>query len=415
MKKLFSRMRPTSQKGQSLVEMAITAPILIFMLIGVFEVGWALRGYLVLTNVNREITRFAIRPGYLNYSIRDSNSATSAATIGYDKVLSYTYSTLSDQLPLNFSTGQTSTLIISHLVVDTGIPCVNMATCDCNQFVTNPNFYISGANVLTRDDLILHPQTPTYNNYYVYTFPLTSAYRTQLNYPALAAQLARENNKFNCELMKKSTGTIPSANNVIVTELYFNQPQLFGFPIIANPYTNPVPMYTHTTMRMIVASRSGENVDTVGPVCEAFPFSLNSTPAFTTGNQVDILGPGFLKWNSSAASNQAYLTDELNYSRMALNNFRDASDGDTTLSVTDRVAILTGGPYTGVFTNVQALIGKSIRVPIGSGNPFVVSGFAWVQIQQAADINIATSQITATYVGNAAIDSAGNRICPLTD
>jgi hypothetical protein len=83
--------------------------------------------------------------------------------------------------------------------------------------------------------------------------------------------------------------------------------------------------------------------------------------------------------------------------------------------VTDRVAVLTGGPYTGVFTNVQALVNKDIRVPIGSGNPFVVSGFAWVRIQQATDINIATSQITATYVGNAAIDSAGNRICPLTD
>ncbi|MFN8453606.1 MAG: hypothetical protein U0401_02865 [Anaerolineae bacterium] len=58
--------------------------------------------------------------------------------------------------------------------------------------------------------------------------------------------------------MKKSSGVLPSANNVIITEIYYNQPQLFGFPLISNPFTNPVPMYAQTAMRMIVASRSGE-------------------------------------------------------------------------------------------------------------------------------------------------------------
>ncbi|MCB9106914.1 MAG: pilus assembly protein [Anaerolineales bacterium] len=54
-------------KGQSLVEMAIIIPLLIFMMIGVFEVGWAIRSYLVLVNINREITRFAVRPGYMDF------------------------------------------------------------------------------------------------------------------------------------------------------------------------------------------------------------------------------------------------------------------------------------------------------------------------------------------------------------
>ena len=38
------------ERGQSLVEMAIIAPLLLLMFIGVLEVGWAIRGYVVLLN-----------------------------------------------------------------------------------------------------------------------------------------------------------------------------------------------------------------------------------------------------------------------------------------------------------------------------------------------------------------------------
>ena len=65
MKEKFSRkmssVKLSKQRGQSLVEMAIATPLLIIMLIGVFEVGWAIRGYLVLSNVNREAVRFAVK------------------------------------------------------------------------------------------------------------------------------------------------------------------------------------------------------------------------------------------------------------------------------------------------------------------------------------------------------------------
>ncbi|NJN96016.1 MAG: pilus assembly protein [Anaerolineales bacterium] len=110
------------ETGQSLVEMAITAPILVFLLIGVFEVGWAIRGYLALTNGSREITRFSIRQGYLDYSTKDNNPFTSINTVQYNGVLSYTFTTLARQLSMDFTTGETSTLIISHVVVDTALP-----------------------------------------------------------------------------------------------------------------------------------------------------------------------------------------------------------------------------------------------------------------------------------------------------
>jgi Flp pilus assembly protein TadG len=50
------KLKPTPH-GQSLVEMAFITPLLLLMFIGVLEVGWAIRGYIVLLNADREGTR----------------------------------------------------------------------------------------------------------------------------------------------------------------------------------------------------------------------------------------------------------------------------------------------------------------------------------------------------------------------
>jgi hypothetical protein len=48
-------------RGQSLVELALTLPLLLLMFAGLIEIGAALRNYLVVVNANREGTRFAAR------------------------------------------------------------------------------------------------------------------------------------------------------------------------------------------------------------------------------------------------------------------------------------------------------------------------------------------------------------------
>lgn len=441
MKRLLHHFKLTSQQGQSLVEMAITAPILIFLLIGVFEVGWALRGYLVLTNVNREITRFAIRPGYLNYAVKANSLPTSTTTVGYDKVLSYTYTTLADQLPLDFSTGKTSTLIISHFVADTGVPCKDTNNdgkpdCNCNDFTNpaKPDFYLNGTNVLTFDDILISPARPGFENFYYQKFPPTSTAVTRLlPYTDVLAKLARENNKFNCELLKKSSGVLPSANNVIITEIYYNQPQLFGFPLISNPFTNPVPMYAQTAMRMIVASRSGENIDNIGPLCMAMPFTLKNTrvATATSGMILDILGgeppaqnseQGYLAWNPQWNS-QDDLENEIYNQPYSFNAYRNAQTGstDTTLSVGDWVAGAPGN-MAGLVPDVQTLVGKEIIIPVfdnyckgnnggcntTSVGAFHISSFVKVKIIDSTPYNIdldsghdGDPNIYATYVGPA--------------
>jgi hypothetical protein len=50
-------------EGQSLVEVAMTLPLLLLMFVGLIEIGAALRDYLIVVNANREGTRFAAR-GY---------------------------------------------------------------------------------------------------------------------------------------------------------------------------------------------------------------------------------------------------------------------------------------------------------------------------------------------------------------
>ncbi len=49
---------PATTKGQSLVELTLTLPILLIMLMGLLEVGWLANNYLILVDVTREAGRF---------------------------------------------------------------------------------------------------------------------------------------------------------------------------------------------------------------------------------------------------------------------------------------------------------------------------------------------------------------------
>jgi hypothetical protein len=241
----------------------------------------------------------------------------------------------------------------------------------------------------------------------------------------MAAQMARENNKFNCELLKKSAGTIPSANNVIVTELYYNQPQLFGFPIIANPYTDPVPMYTHTTMRMIVASRSSdENTDTVGPVCIALPFTIKNTyvNTATIGTTVfDIMGGesppagtddrGFLAWYPPW-QNVTDLETEFLYPRTSFNSYTNARvPSDHSLSVGDYVKSLPGNNNSSVIRDQLDYFiatGQSVIIPVwdqwdSATSSWRISTFIKVRLLANPPYHLTTNnpEVWAVYDGPA--------------
>lgn len=199
-------------KSQALVETAIITPILIFLLIGVLEVGWALRGYLVLTNANREAARFAVRQNYLDFS---------SPVPAYSTVWTHTLNSISEQIDYNEATGA---MIISYISVDA--PCTMPFT------ITTPL------------------DVPTYT----WKYPATATVQTQLNYALLGSDLGRLQQKHSCDAIRNAI--IPRPNNIIIVEMWYKQRMLLGFPVISNSFTDPVPMYAHSTFRKIQDTRN---------------------------------------------------------------------------------------------------------------------------------------------------------------
>src|SRR5215475_6139911 len=52
--------QPTGKRGQSLVEMALTTPMLILMILGLVELGFFANDYLILLDAIRSASRFAV-------------------------------------------------------------------------------------------------------------------------------------------------------------------------------------------------------------------------------------------------------------------------------------------------------------------------------------------------------------------
>jgi hypothetical protein len=246
------------EQGQSLVEMALVAPILILMFIGVVEVGWALRGYLTLLNASREAARFVARGRYVDFSDEAST------LFGYSLVLSQTQLSLAEQLPIQFTGPEpNATLILSHYFIKTIPPCDN-PPCNDNDPATCPSPPCDSCSDPNKREAkidqslwqILHPEDGTHN-YYRATYGVAATSR--ISPTTLVPDLLEENLRFNCELISQDPVAVYSSNSVIVVEIIYEQPQLLGVPVISNQFTDPVPLYVHTIMRITADTRaSGE-------------------------------------------------------------------------------------------------------------------------------------------------------------
>ena len=51
-------------EGNALVEFALTLPLLVLIVVGIFDFGFAFQQYEVVTNAAREGARMAVLPGY---------------------------------------------------------------------------------------------------------------------------------------------------------------------------------------------------------------------------------------------------------------------------------------------------------------------------------------------------------------
>jgi hypothetical protein len=274
------------KSGQGLVEMAIMTPLLLIMFIGVLEVGWALRGYMIILNASREAARFAARGRYIDYA-----ASTSVIQSGYLTVITHTLDTLGYPydstygyapaitqgtadvaMKLTSTAGNKSgygTVIISHFFIDTQKPCnppddcngngitstVETPEVDCAGFRTElpSGLYPEG---YTADDVIQTPSTNPVTQTYTYPSPTNFTSDIYQRAVTLTNQYRADNNYFNCVLHSKDANAPYSTNSVIIVEIYFDQPQLLGVPFVSNSLTDPVHLYAYTEMRITGDSRS---------------------------------------------------------------------------------------------------------------------------------------------------------------
>jgi hypothetical protein len=325
-----------SEKGQSLVEMAFITPLLLLMFIGVLEVGWAIRGYIVLLNADREGTRFAARGQYLDFR------QTEREDVGYGYVLSHTLDSMSQQLAYDVvSEEPNGTLIVSHYLVDTSKPCADPPCnddcaadrhnrhggCDCSTPDRREEDY-------PLDDLILHPGISGYEHFSaLYGIPRES----RLNHAEIVAQLKEQNDAFNCSLNVKDPSVPWSPNSMVSVEAYYNQPQLLGVPIISNYFTDPVPLYAQTAMRIAV-NRGSSGTESEGRGCELLPITVHTDTlkskvyGDTLENIREGAGSGnfgWLRWTDDSdrlgynPNSEEYLASELANPRLAINDYRE--------------------------------------------------------------------------------------------
>jgi hypothetical protein len=347
----------------------------------------------VLANVNREATRFAVKNGTLDYT----DPSKDPALVGYDAVLSHTINSLANQLPLSFDPGTANTtMIVSHFVIDTGLPCVvretpggppvvpyqfDAANCDCTSSVITDTQWFSG------DDLIAHPGDPRFSHYSI-TYGISGTTRLgEGSYQELADELALENNQFNCNILKNGGSEADmSLNNLIITESFYDQPQLLGVPLISNPLSDPIPFYSHTAMR-IVSSRDAGLSDTIGPACQLLPIAILASDLENPGGlaippeqNLDIMQTGgntfsWLRWDSqNGRDSTLYVAEALENQRLPITAFAaDENDpdgiGDTFFDVNDWVEIAGGVDTSGTNSDtvdefLETFVNQTVYLPV---------------------------------------------------
>jgi hypothetical protein len=420
-----TRVRPQGQKGQSLVEMAIIAPLLLLLFIGVLEVGWAIRGYIVLVNADREATRFAARGRYLDFSQTDRND------VGYGTVLSHTLDSISQRLPFDVVSGDPNgTLIISHYLVDTGKPCQDPpCNDDCAADHNNKNGLCDCSSPERRepdypyDDMVLHPGMPGYQHFIAfYGIPRES----RVNPDELVTQLKEENDAFNCTLNVQDPLAPWSINSVVVVESFYDQPQLLGVPFISNHFTDPVPLYVHTMMRISSDAR-GEGTLSQGGGCALLPIAVHIDTlrglnvGDPTGNIRNGAGSGdfgWLRWTddteaiSSNPNSEEYLAEEINNPRLSMNDYREPihkDPDDTVINAGDWVWGLTGNVNSNGVASEQLAArvnqGQIHRIPVwdvasdtGTNVTYHIVRFALVTLE-GFDLTGSPKEIWGTFQG----------------
>ena len=430
----FGQPGKRTERGQSLVEMAVIVPLLAFMFLGLIEVGWAIRGYMVLLSTNREAVRFAARGEYLDFDGLIEGAVTPQEIenrVGYgfvkihaDEVLESNrlglelFDDLGNPLLQPLDDASQGSFLMTHIFVDTALPChPNDITANNSNGTCLQNLSDSCADMSARkpdypyDDLILIPSMTGYDHFF-YALPFSTTYTSRLDLAAEMQKLKEENDILNCEIQRREPGvTNPtfSVNSMIIGEAYYDQPQLLGVPLLANTFTDPIPLYVQTKMRITSDSLPQ------GGACEALPIVINEDSLYTdppnntipkaVGTPIDDIregggsgGFGWLRWRNTppedpempnSTDNAVYLAAAITNPRYSIYDYINPNDpNDTVLNVNDYIWGSTGQVVSNEVTNsLNARINGIVTIPVwdtisgsGSNQMYHIVNFAFMRI-----------------------------------
>lgn len=206
-----------NERGQSLVEMAIITPILLLMLLGLFEVCYVLRNYMIVITTSREAARFATKG--------DNLIVTDDGATGYEEVVQHSIVSAAGQLQNKLYEPGESGLVISNIVAS-----VTITDCATGNY---------------------HVLFPWYGSEYL-TYSTSPDYESRLDFLSEAQKTGERHRNIACRYLDENGVPVVPDEHVVIVEMYYTSHQLLGAPVVSNYLTDPIPLYTRAVMRKTV-------------------------------------------------------------------------------------------------------------------------------------------------------------------
>jgi hypothetical protein len=214
-------------EGQSLVEMAMTLPLLLLMFVGLIEIGAALRDYLIVVNANREGTRFAARGRW--FDSEEEVQEIFKRVIAAAGVEQRGGELVQFLRPLDIGELRENTVIAVHYIQ---VPDqVDLET---------------GASVV--EPVIIN------GPWYTGTLPYPDS---QVDAARVAEQARQENYDFNNQYyVTERLLDIPSADDFVIVEIWFKHEQLLKLPLFTKTFLpEEFTLYARSQMRVTLDTR----------------------------------------------------------------------------------------------------------------------------------------------------------------
>jgi hypothetical protein len=208
--------KPRTERGQGMLELAVILPVLLILLMGLVEIGYALRDYLVVVNACREGCRFAARG-------RFSDQDVGARVVSAGGIVSL--GTPSTDVPLlrTHGTEENTGIIVHHILMDSAGAVPTYTT------------YVSG--VLPSGGSGLTP---------------ILAGDTRISLTQVIDRHGPATQSINAT--REEAGYERMPNHIVVVEVFFMHHPLWDNPFV--PLPDPWMMRAHTEMR-VVTDRGG--------------------------------------------------------------------------------------------------------------------------------------------------------------